>query len=229
MLAMARRDLLVDIGDQVLRLLGKGDERCLLIYGLTGDRRVATRAARDTQRILRDHGGLSVGSMIGEPWRRDRFRAPYLRNTLWELGYALDTLETAVPWSRVHGASEAVRTALESGLEFDSERVLVLTHLSHQYPDGASLYFTYLFRRSMDPDQTLARWHGLKQGASEAILSVGGTISHQHGVGLDHAPFMEVEKGETGHRLLQAALESLDPDQILNPGKLIGDEKQRLA
>ena len=229
MLAMAGRDRLVDLGDRALRLLGKGDERCLLIYGLTGDRRAATRADQDARRILRDHGGLPVGSMIGESWRKDRFRAPYLRNTLWELGYALDTLETAVPWSKVPSASETVRAALESGLASEPERVLALTHLSHLYPDGASLYFTYLFRTSMDPDQTLARWRKLKHDASEAILTIGGTISHQHGVGFDHAPFMEMEKGEAGLRLLQATLESLDPDGILNPGKLIGDEEQRLA
>ena len=77
-----------------------------------------------------------------------------------------------------------------------------------------------------------SRWNeteGLLQLETQAILTIGGTISHQHGVGFDHAPFMEMEKGEAGLRLLQATLESLDPDGILNPGKLIGDEEQRLA
>ncbi len=228
-LAMAGRDRLVSIGDRALRFLGKGEGRCLLIYGLTGERRVATRAGRTARRLLRGHGGLPVGSLIGESWRKDRFRTPYLRNTLWELGYALDTLETAAPWSKVQGLTETVRGALQSGLESESERVLVLAHLSHQYPDGASLYFTYLFRKSPDPDQTLARWNSLKYSASKAILTGGGTISHQHGIGLDHAPFMETEKGRAGLHLLRAAVQSLDPEGILNPGKLIDDETQRLA
>ncbi len=183
----------------------------MLILGAT-DRRLRPLAL----------GGLPAGRPIGEMWRRSRFRSPYLRNSLWEAGYALDTVETAVPWAQVAPCAEAILTALRSGLQGEDERVLAFAHLSHVYADGASVYTTYLFRRTADPDETLERWRRLKEAATRALLSHGGTISHQHGVGSDHAPFLSQEKGLVGMAALAAACRALDPDGLMNPGKLLG-------
>jgi len=96
------------------------------------------------------------------------------------------------------------------------------SHLSHVYPDGSSLYATYVFRRSADPDETLERWRRLKRGASEAIVAGGGTISHQHGVGRDHLPYLAAEKGELGMAVLADVARRFDPAGIMNPGVLVG-------
>ena len=152
---------------------------------------------------------------------RNRFRAPYLRNALWEAGWAVDTLETAAPWSRVPALLASVERALREGLAGEGERVHAFTHLSHVYLDGSSLYTTYLFRHAPDPDATLARWRALKGAASEAIVAGGGTISHQHGVGTDHAPWLAAEKGALGVRALGDVLRSFDPQGLMNPGKLL--------
>jgi alkyldihydroxyacetonephosphate synthase len=220
-LALAGREKLVGWADRGLRTLGFGEGRCLLILAATGDARHVRAARGESQTIVRRQGGLPVGSPIGALWSKTRFRAPYLRNTLWERGYALDTLETALPWRAVPAAVEAVRGSLGRGLEPGGERVLAFVHLSHVYPDGASLYATYLFRRSADPDETLARWRSLKEAATLQVLTHGGTISHQHGVGLDHAPYLASEKGEVGMAALQALIDVFDPEGILNPGKLV--------
>jgi alkyldihydroxyacetonephosphate synthase len=221
-LALAGRERLVALGGQVLQRLGRGTGRCLTLYGLTGDQKRARIAGRAARAILRRHGGLPLGCLLGELWRRDRFRAPYLRNTLWEAGYALDTLETAVPWSKVSNLAEALRSALRNGLAAEGERVLTLLHLSHLYPDGASLYLTLLFRLAPDPDHTLERWRTLKQTASRLVVSHGGTISHQHGVGLDHREYLLAEKGPAGMQMLRAAVKAVDPHGLMNPGKMVG-------
>ncbi len=220
-LALSGKDDLVNWVGRGLRLLGYGDERCLLIYGLTGGQATTRFAERRVREIARHRGGLYTGGTIGKLWRKSRFLTPYLRNTLWERGYALDTLETAVPWAQVPTMAAALKSAICQGLETTSERVLVFAHLSHIYEDGASIYVTYLFRRSPDPEETLERWWGMKTAASQALAAHGGTISHQHGVGLDHAPYLEVEKGASGMALLKSAADTLDPDGILNPGKLM--------
>ena len=51
----------------------------------------------------------------------------------------------------------------------------------------------------------------------------GGTISHQHGVGKDHAPYLAAEKGERGILALQAMLDHFDPDGALNSGNLLAE------
>lgn len=220
-LTLSGRDRLVAWADRGLRVAGYGPERCLLVFGVTGDR-VAARQAQDrTIEIARSYGGLPAGAAIGEIWRKTRFRTPYLRNTLWELGYAVDTVETAVPWNAVQETAQAVISAIRDGLTECGERVYVFAHLSHVYLDGAATYVTYLYRRSADPDETLRRWQVLKGAASRAITAHGGTISHQHGVGSDHQPYLLAEKGPLGLELLAAAQRTLDPDGLLNPGKLV--------
>ena len=101
------------------------------------------------------------------------------------------------------------------------ERVHVFTHLSHLYPYGSSIYTTYLFRLAADPAETLERWQALKAAASQAIVAQGGTISHQHGVGLDHRPYLPAEKGALGMAALQSIVRQFDPAGLMNPGKLL--------
>jgi alkyldihydroxyacetonephosphate synthase len=222
-LMLSGRDRLVAWADQGLRLAGYGPERCLLLFGVTGGRGATERARQRVAEIARAHGGLLAGTAIGEIWRKTRFRTPYLRNTLWERGYALDTLETAVPWSAVMPTAAALKGALHDGLAEAGESGLIFAHLSHVYADGASIYVTYLFRRAADPAETQSRWQTLKAAASRVVVAHGGTISHQHGVGVDHAPYLVAEKGEVGMKLLEAARRALDPKGLLNPGKLFPD------
>jgi alkyldihydroxyacetonephosphate synthase len=224
-LALSGRNRTVAWADRGLRGLNYGSERCLLLFGVTGSRRETRRARAQTKTIARQHGGLPIGSMIGNQWQKSRFSTPYLRNTLWERGYALDTLETAVNWSSVLETVKGVKEAIANGLNDMSERVLVFAHLSHVYHDGASIYVTYLFRRATDADETLRRWQVLKRAASRVIVSQGGTISHQHGVGLDHAPYLQAEKGLLGMAWLKAVGQTADPRCSLNPDKLLEDER----
>ena len=157
--------------------------------------------------------------MVGDPWRKSRFRSPYLRNTLWEHGFALDTLETAASWSGVEGLRTTLLLALDRVFQARAVPLLRFSHLSHIYPDGASIYLTFLYPRQASPEETLAIWRDAKQAASEAIVTHQGTISHQHGVGLDHMPYLGAEKGGLGLAALQALSQSFDPQGLMNPGK----------
>lgn len=209
------------IAQRALGVMGYGAEKCILIFGVTGARRECARVRRQVDDALRDFGGLPVPFLIGDLWRKSRFRNPYLRNPLWEMGYALDTLETAVPWSQVRETSNVIKAALRFGLQDIGERVLVFAHLSHVYADGASIYVTYAFRRAPTPHETLARWEKLKRAASHIIVAQRGTISHQHGVGVDHAPYLIGEKGALGVLAIQESLRALDPYGMMNPRKMV--------
>ena len=200
-----------------LRWWNYGPERCLMLFGLTGRRAAVTPARREMAALCRRHGGLWLTEMVGRQWARSRFRSAYLRDSLWEHGYAVDTLETALPWSGVPAAAEKILSALGGA----ASPVLPMVHLSHFYPDGASLYFTFLFRVGRTAEETLARWRALKEAGSRAVVAAGGTISHQHGVGLDHRPYLIAEKGALGLSALEHARQAFDPQGIMNPGKLL--------
>ncbi len=216
----------VGLLEKALRLRGIGEGKCMMTVGFTGSKASVAFARQELKRLSRAHGAVDTGTLLGKKWQANRFKAPYLRESLWALGYAVDTLETAVDWPRVTPAIDAIETALRQGLRAEGEEVLAFTHLSHLYAQGSSIYTTYAFRVGTDYASTLARWVKLKAAASESIVRMGGTISHQHGVGRDHAPYLPAEKGPLGMAALSALCRHFDPAQQLNPGKLLMDDKQ---
>jgi alkyldihydroxyacetonephosphate synthase len=130
----------------------------------------------------------------------------------------VDTVETATTWDRVPGLVARVEQALHGALD---EPVHVGTHLSHVYRSGSSAYTTVLFRLGREPATTLERWRRLKTAATGAVVAAGGTVSHQHGVGIDHRDAVVRAQGPSGTAVLAAALGALDPDGRMNPGKLL--------
>jgi len=224
-LVLAGREGMVSLLKRYLRARHITDAQgCMCLIGFVGTRRQVAGARGLAFSILKKHRGVSVGRSIGEAWKRHRFRAPYLRNALWDMGYAVDTLETAVTWDRVTAAMEAVEAAIAGALGPWHERIHLFSHLSHVYPTGSSIYTTFLFRIADTPDETLARWRAIKTRASRAIVRAGGTISHQHGVGLDHRDYLGAEKGPVGMEILRGVFTRTDPEHRMNPGKLVGEE-----
>jgi alkyldihydroxyacetonephosphate synthase len=131
----------------------------------------------------------------------------------------IDTLETATVWSNVLRLHDAVATAIVTELEKRGRPALVMCHLSHTYTTGSSLYFTFM--ASQEPGKEIEQWTTVKEAASKAITSNGGTISHHHGIGLEHSKWMLREDGKQGVGVLSAMKAYLDPKGIMNPGKLL--------
>ncbi|HSS34766.1 MAG TPA: FAD-linked oxidase C-terminal domain-containing protein, partial [Patescibacteria group bacterium] len=221
-LSLAGRQRRVGLAMRWARRRGAGDDPCLLLLGLAGRTRLAEATGGEASKIVRKQGGVSAPDAFGRTWETNRFRGPYLRNALWDAGYATDTLETATDWSRAPELAAAVVQALTAGLEGENERVFAFAHLSHVYPSGTAIYVTYVFRQSPRPEGTHRRWLALKTAASRSIVEHGGTISHQHGVGRDHVPYVGVEKGELGMAGLRAIADRFDPAGLMDPDVLLG-------
>jgi alkyldihydroxyacetonephosphate synthase len=196
------------------------EDGCIAITGFEGTAEDVARRRGRAAECLRAGGGLSLGRGPGRAWLRTRFSAPYLRDDLLDRGVMVETLETACTWSRLHELYGAVGGALRESLSADGAVPLVLCHVSHLYASGASLYFTFIARH--EEDSRLDRWWAAKSAACDAIVANGGTLTHHHGVGRDHAPWMRDEVGELGLDVLRAAKQRLDPAGIMNPGKLLG-------
>jgi alkyldihydroxyacetonephosphate synthase len=195
-----------------------GVSGCLAITCYEGDADAVDARRLVATRILEGAGGTPLDSATG--WRAGRYEGPYLRDAILDVGALVETLETATSWSSVQPLYGAVREAITAALTALGTPPLVLCHISHVYPSGASLYFTVICAAAADP---IAQWAAAKRAAGDAISAGGGTISHHHGVGADHRPWMTAEIGDLGVAVLRAVKATLDPDGILNPGKLIPD------
>ncbi len=206
-----------------LKARGLNSQKVMLTYGVTGDKAQNKLALTQFKKLLKQHGGVSgkLANLMGTIWARGRFKFPYLRGTLWEKGIMVDTFETATNWSNIDEQMQQMQQAVQTALADEGENVMAFTHISHVYKQGASLYTTYFFRAAKDHASTLSRWQKIKHAASSSLANGKATISHQHGVGRDHAPYLAAEKGELGIQVTSDMLKSLDPEQRMNPGVLI--------
>jgi alkyldihydroxyacetonephosphate synthase len=190
---------------------------CLAIVGYEGaDEEVRDRRTQ-AESVLRALGA-EPDAEAGESWARDRYRGPYLRDALLDAGALVETLETVAFWSRIPQVYQAVTSAVRESLSAQGTPPVILCHVSHVYPSGASLYFTVGCAALDDPR---GQWRPTKAAAGDAIESSGGSISHHHGVGRDHLPWYEQEIGPLASAVLRAVKSELDPAGILNPGVLI--------
>ena len=213
---------LSDETETALNAAGSGHEApgpCLAIVGWEGEEESVTRRAVRTRTHLEAAGARPLGEEAGERAVRNYFAGPYLRDELLGLGVFVETLETATTWVRLQELYGAVGDALRSALEGRGTPPLVMCHLSHLYRSGASLYFSFFARQEQGSE--IEQWHAAKSAACDAIVSHGGTITHHHAIGRDHAPWMPQEVGELGVEALAAVKARLDPAGIMNPGKLL--------
>jgi len=179
--------------------------------GLDARKQAATAILRAT--------GTELGARYGEHWwqhRNDAVRT-YAQimgpERAFGAGVIVDTMEVAGLWSNVPRLYYEIRTGLSAHAQ------AVACHLSHLYPSGSSLYFTFLITGPDDQDAE-TRYHQAWQQAARACTQAGGTITHHHGVGRLKAPFLSQDLGETGAHVLTRIRQALDPAGIMNPGVL---------
>lgn len=192
---------------------------CLTILGFDGDREEIARRRARARAILRRHGAIALGAAPGAAWAKGRFHGAYVRDELMSRGVLVDTLETATTWTALEDLHRDVATALRGALAARGTPAVVMCHVSHLYPTGASLYFTVLARQQRGAE--LDQWRAAKRAASDAISRAGATISHHHAVGGDHAPWLPAEIGVLGIAALRAVKARIDPEGVMNPGKLL--------
>ena len=196
----------------------------LMLLGFDGDAEWTAQQWDLALETCGDHRGLSLGRVVGRSWMRDRYAQPYLRDTLLGHGVMVDTLETATNWSNLMHLYEDMVVAMKGAISATGGGPgYVMTHVSHAYEHGASLYATFLGRQVPDPDPLArqAQWREVKQATTDAIMAAGGTLTHHHGIGRDHAPWLEQEVGLLGVKVLRTLKQTLDPVGIMNPGILL--------
>ncbi|MFW0786634.1 FAD-binding oxidoreductase [Gordonia sp. CPCC 206044] len=191
---------------------------CLAVVGYEGTAEDVESRRTRVSAVLERLGGTCAGSGPGEAWRTGRFRGPYLRDPLLDAGVLVETLETVTYWSHIAELKASVTDAVTEALTAQGTPPLVMCHISHVYPTGASLYFTVVCPETDDP---IAQWWTAKSAANAAIRTAGAAITHHHAVGRDHRATYHQEIGDLALDALRAVKQVFDPAGICNPGVLV--------
>ncbi|MBU2549608.1 MAG: FAD-dependent oxidoreductase [Proteobacteria bacterium] len=203
------------------------DKACLALAGGEGSPRQIRRERREAGRIFRAHGGVRVGSAPARTWHETRYTSPYLRDVMIDGGLLIETLETACLWESLPDLYARVGKVLRDALDWEGATGLVMAHLSHVYPEGGNLYFTFFAPRIEGHEE--AQWLRAKQAATRTIVENGGALSHHHGVGRDHKPWFDRYWGRDLADLFRSAKTRLDPQGLLNPGVITDPDLNALA
>jgi alkyldihydroxyacetonephosphate synthase len=191
----------------------------LSFIGFEGSKSHVEYEKKIVARIVKKHGGLGVGKGPGVLYDQKKFDTPYLRDFLLDRGAAADVSETAAPWSRLNEIHDAVYAAAIEAYEQIGTPGWIMSHLSHSYHSGACLYFTFAFVHG--GETAIAEYDVVKRAIQQAFVDHGGTISHHHGVGREHAPWLEQDISTEGVALMSGLFASADPKKNFNPDKVI--------
>jgi len=196
---------------------------CLSFIGFEGGVAHAKRQKKLVDKIVKKHGGMGVGTGPGVLYDQKKFDTPYLRDFLLDRGAAGDVSESAMPWSKVNQVHDAVRVAADKAFDQIGIQGWIMSHLSHSYHSGACLYFTFAFVMGDDP---IGEYNVVKSAIQQAFIDNGGSLSHHHGVGLEHAPWLEQDISTQGVAVMRGLFEAVDPGENFNPRKIVADVKE---
>lgn len=195
------------------------DQICLSFIGYEGSRSHVARQKAIVKGIVTSHGGIVAGKGPGQLYDQKKFDTPYLRDFLLDRGAVGDVSETAAPWSKLLPLYRAVRAASDAAYEQIGVRGWMMCHLSHSYHSGACLYFTFAFKH--EENDPLGQYDVVKRAVQQAFVDNGGTLSHHHGVGVEHAPWLEQDISAAGAHLIDGLFTAVDPGRNFNPGKIV--------
>jgi alkyldihydroxyacetonephosphate synthase len=197
----------------------KLDEICLSFIGYEGGKAHVARQKAIVKDIVGRHGGIVVGKGPGELYDQKKFDTPYIRDFLLDRGAIGDVSETAAPWSKLLPLYTNVLAAAEKIYAHLGVAGWIMCHLSHSYHSGACLYFTFAFKHDgIDP---LGQYEPLKNAIQQAFVDSGGTLSHHHAVGTEHAAWLEQDISAPGVHMIDGLFTAMDPGRNFNPGKII--------
>jgi len=186
--------------------------KVVTIFISEGETEYTTLDARVIRRISRENGGKSSGEEPADIWLQKRFDIG-LGPILMQYGGIVDTIEVSALFkdaARLYRDMVAAMKAVEGALE-------VSGHYSHFYREGACLYITF----AGIPKDPLRYYQDTWDAAMKATLQNNGSISHHHGIGFWRIQYLKQELGSSGVRLLKSIKSAIDPEGILNRGKLI--------
>jgi len=196
------------------------DQMCLSFIGYEGSPLHVANQKAAVAAVVKRNGGIGVGTGPGTLYDQKKFDTPYIRDFLLDRGALADVSETATSWSRLLPLYRAVVADAEKAFAAVGVQGWIMCHLSHSYHSGACLYFTFAFAPAPGTEP-VPQYDTVKSAVQQAFLDNGGTLSHHHAVGREHARWLAEDISPAGSEVLAALFAAVDPGRNLNPGAIL--------
>ncbi|KEG10330.1 putative alkyl-dihydroxyacetone phosphate synthase [Trypanosoma grayi] len=191
----------------------------LVVVGFEGSKAQTDCQRRELSSTFKKFTAICVGPGAGASWQEKKYDLPYLRDFTLAHSYWADVFETSVIYSEAIGCWRAVKDAFKTVMKENGKTGWIGCHTAHQYRFGCCLYFTFVGAQHDENDMKL--FLQIKERAMEAMLKHRGNLTHHHGIGYEHVPWMQRYNGKVGLEVIMRFKNSLDPKNVCNPGKLL--------
>ena len=201
-----------------LKAKGFDSRACLMLTTFEGSKNGAVRQHSQVSAIYRRFGAVDLGSGSGKSFESTKYDFPHIRDFLLDRGITSDVSETSTVWSNIVPLYQATTAGLRAAIQESGVRPWVGCHISHTYQSGASLYLTFACRQQ--DGREMQQYLHAKRVVQQSFIDHGATLSHHHAVGTEHLPWLTDDISPVGVMAVGAIKGGLDPDNIMNPGRL---------
>jgi alkyldihydroxyacetonephosphate synthase len=201
-----------------LKAKGFDSRACLMLTTFEGSKAGAARQHNHVNAIYRRFGAVDLGSGSGKSFESTKYDFPHIRDFLLDRGITSDVSETSTVWSNIVPLYQATTAGLRAAIQESGVRPWVGCHISHTYQSGASLYLTFACRQQ--DAREMQQYLHAKRVVQQSFIDHGATLSHHHAVGTEHLPWLTDDISPVGVMAVGAIKGGLDPDNIMNPGRL---------
>lgn len=204
-------------GSLVRHVLGYELEGAYMVIGFDGDPDIAALQEQKAMAICAELGAQDLGREPGEAWWNHRYDFYYPPKSI-KLPWMYGTVETITTFDKLEGLYRAKKAAIEE--TFKDWNARYIGHFSHWFHYGASLYDRFIIEEPpQDPREALRLHNQVWTTAVRTSVESGGMINEHHGVGLKLARYMRLQYGPAW-TLLEDIKKAIDPNRIMNPGKV---------
>lgn len=191
---------------------------CLMLTAFEGSQSAVVRQSQQVEAIYKRCGAVSLGASAGKSFEATKYDFPHIRDFLLDRDVTTDVSETSTVWSNILPLYQKTMAIARANIEKSGVMPWTGCHISHTYHCGASVYFTFGFRQQ--PEKEMEQYLLVKRAVQQSFIDHGATLSHHHGVGTEHLPWLAADISPLGVKAVAAIKRGLDPDNVMNPGRL---------
>jgi alkyldihydroxyacetonephosphate synthase len=191
---------------------------CLMLSTFEGSKDDVARQHSQVNAIYHRFGAVDLGPSSGKSFESTKYDFPHIRDFLLDHDITTDVSETSTVWSNLVPLYRATTTAVRDAILESGVKPWIGCHISHTYRCGASLYLTFGCKQQKGNE--MQQYLHAKRAAQQSFIDHGATLSHHHAVGTEHLPWLTDDISPVGVRAVAAIKDGLDPDNIMNPGRL---------
>lgn len=202
------------------------DDFVAAVFKLEGSFSEVEYQRKNIKRLAKKYNGLLGGSKEGKVGYNITMVIAYIREFFVPQGILGETLETAVPWSKVNQVKdEANKLLTELHKKYDLPgKPFFCSRISKVYHTGICMYNTMGInvRGIKNPDKVFS---DIEHKIRECFIKNGGSISHHHGVGKLRKDFMPETISPGSIDVIQGIKKSQDPNNIFGISNNIINKK----